>query len=90
MNASESIHLAHSVSRKHGGNVHVRAYVLRDGWRHSHAIGNADSRAEAEAIVLEKIAAVYRRDRIDCPADVINHGKLADVMVSHWMFGEGK
>lgn len=83
---NETLHIAHSVSRKHGGNVHVRAYVLRDGWKHTQSISNADTLAEAERDVLDKIRDQYRRDGATFPAETINRGKMSALMVDHWMF----
>lgn len=82
----ETIHIAHSFSRKHGGNFHVRAYVNRDGWKHTQCISNADTLAEAETLALDKIRADYRRSGLSLPVETINSGKMSAVMVDHWMF----
>lgn len=83
-----TIHVAHAFSRKGGlSNYRARAYAERDGIVCSRVISIDDSATEAERNAVQEVKAQFRRDGLDAPTRIENHGRLAGALVDGHLFG---
>lgn len=83
----ETIHTAYSVSRRFYRAV---AVVRVEGSRghHTRRTGRGDTPYEATAEAIAYILDTYRREGLTAPAAVVEHGRMAALLVDAALFGD--
>jgi hypothetical protein len=86
-----TIHVAHAISRKGGVHYRARAFAshVLDGRpvKHSFTISIDDSPTEAERNAVQYVKEKYRRDGLEAPTRIENHGRIAGALLDAHLFG---
>lgn len=85
-----TIHVAHAMARRGGTHYRARAYAEREGVKCSYTIALDDKATEAERDAVQYVKEKFRRDGIDAPTRIENHGRVAGALLDAHLFGPGK
>jgi hypothetical protein len=87
---TETIHVAYAVSRKGGTCYRARAYVARPSpygpIKHTYVVSIDDDAIKAVANAVKYVRDAYRRDGLEAPSNLVDHGKLSAASVDHHIF----
>jgi hypothetical protein len=81
-----TIHVAVAIARRGGTHYRARAYAELNGIKHSFTVAIDDSAVEAERDAIQYVKDMFRRDGLEPPHKIQNHGRKPAAIVDMYLF----